>query len=237
MTSDASLTSEMNDSHHDSDALETASLMSPRIVLPLPSKPPHPEPIRLGIMASGSGSNFECISQAIGIGALNAQIQVMVYNNPTAKAADRADRLEIPKVLINHRNFPSREALDEAIVEVMRDQQVEWIVMAGWMRVVTEVLIQAFPKRILNIHPSLLPSFPGVRAVEQALAAGVKLTGCTVHYVELEVDSGPIIIQAAVPVLPTDTVETLHARIQAQEHLIYPRGIALAALASTEQRS
>ena len=101
--------------------------------------------------------------------------------------------------------------------------------MAGWMRVVTQVLLDAYPRRILNIHPSLLPSFPGVRAVEQALAAGVKITGCTVHFLELAVDSGPIVIQSAVPILPNDTPETLHARIQVQEHLILPRGIALAA--------
>ena len=100
--------------------------------------------------------------------------------------------------------------------------------MAGWMRRVTQVLIDAFPRRILNIHPSLLPSFPGVRAVEQALAAGVKFSGCTVHFVELEVDSGPIVIQAVVPVLPDDTAKTLQARIQVQEHRIFPAAIALA---------
>ncbi|PSB08361.1 phosphoribosylglycinamide formyltransferase [filamentous cyanobacterium CCP2] len=218
------------------DSFEAASLMSPNLSLPMPSVH-HPDaPLRLGIMASGSGSNFECIAQAIANSELNAQIQVMVYNNPNAKAAARADRLGIPKVLLNHRDFPSRESLDEAIVTVMQNHQVEWIIMAGWMRVVTQVLIQAFPRRTLNIHPSLLPSFPGVKAVEQALTAGVKIAGCTVHYVELEVDSGPIIIQAAVPVLPNDTVETLHARIQVQEHLIYPKGIALAASASTQPR-
>jgi phosphoribosylglycinamide formyltransferase 1 len=207
---------------------ETASLMSPRVSLPV-SGNLDSAPLKLGIMASGSGSNFECIAQAIASGELNAHIQVMVYNRPEAKAADRADRLGIPRVLLNHKDYPSREALDGAIVTVMQDHQVDWIIMAGWMRVVTQVLIQAFPRRILNIHPSLLPSFPGVRAVEQALTSGVKVAGCTVHYVELEVDSGPIIIQAAVPVLPDDTAETLHARIQVQEHLIYPRGIALAA--------
>jgi phosphoribosylglycinamide formyltransferase-1 len=185
-------------------------------------------PLKLGIMASGSGSNFEAIAQAIADQDLNAQLQVMVYNNPTAKAADRADRLGIPKVLLNHREFSSREALDAAIVNVMHEHQVDWIIMAGWMRVVTKVLIEAFPRRILNIHPSLLPSFPGAKAIEQALAAGVKITGCTVHVVELEVDSGPILMQAAVPVLPDDTLETLHQRIQVQEHWVFPRAIALA---------
>ncbi|GAB4381468.1 MAG: phosphoribosylglycinamide formyltransferase [Elainellaceae cyanobacterium] len=214
----------------------THSLVSPQISLPLSTLPP--QPLKLGILASGSGSNFETIAQAIASKELNAQIQVMVYNKPSAKAAERADRLGIPKVLLNHREYPSREALDQAIIQVMQQQQVEWIIMAGWMRIVTEVLINAFPRRILNIHPSLLPSFPGVNAVEQALAAKVKITGCTVHFAELEVDRGPIVMQAAVPVFPDDTSKTLHARIQAQEHLIYPRAIALAASqASSEQAS
>lgn len=185
-------------------------------------------PLRLGVLASGSGSNFEAIAQAIAQGQLNAQIQVMIYNNPQAKAAARAERFGIPAELLNHRQFPSREALDQAIINQLKRYEVEWVIMAGWMRVVTDVLINAFPDRILNLHPSLLPSFPGARAVEQAIAAGVKVTGCTVHYVRLEVDSGPIIMQAAVPVLPNDTPDTLHQRIQVQEHRIFPRAIALA---------
>jgi phosphoribosylglycinamide formyltransferase 1 len=209
----------------------TARLVSPDLSQPLPS---CSSPLKLGIMASGSGSNFAAIAQAIANQDLNAQLQVMVYNNPTAKAAARADQLGIPKILLNHRQFASREALDAAIVEVMRQHQVEWVVMAGWMRVVTQVLIESFPQRILNIHPSLLPSFPGAKAIEQALASGVKITGCTVHFVELEVDSGPIIMQAAVPILPDDTVESLHQRIQVQEHLIFPRAIALAAQLQAE---
>lgn len=186
-------------------------------------------PLKLGVMASGSGSNFEAIAQAIADKTLNAQIQVLVYNQSTAKAADRADRWGIPKVLLNHRDQPSREALDEAIARVMQAHDVEWVIMAGWMRIVTHVLINAFPGRVLNIHPSLLPSFKGAHAIEQAIAHRVKITGCTVHRVSLEVDSGPILIQAAVPVLPTDTAETLHARIQIREHQIYPRAIVLAA--------
>lgn len=190
---------------------------------------PSQKPLRLGVMASGSGSNFEAIAQAIADQQLNAHIQVLVYNNPEAKAAARADRWDIPKVLLNHRQFESREALDGAIVETMQQYQVDVIVMAGWMRIVTDVLINAFPDRLVNIHPSLLPSFRGTHAVEQALAAGVKITGCTVHLVRLEVDSGPIIMQAAVPILPDDTVETLHQRIQVQEHRIFPAAIALLA--------
>lgn len=208
------------------ELLHTASLISPSLqALSVPDRPP----LRLGIMASGSGSNFEAIAQAIADQTLNAQIQVLVYNNPDAKAAARADRWGIPKVLLNHRQFESREALDRAIAETMQQHQVEWIVMAGWMRIVTQVLIDAFPDRLINIHPSLLPSFRGTHAIEQALAAGVKITGCTVHLVRLEVDSGPIIMQAAVPILPGDTTETLHQRIQVQEHRIFPGAIALLA--------
>lgn len=205
------------------------SLMVPDLSLPLPEKKRTGEPLRLGVMASGSGSNFEALAQSIANQDLNAQIQVMVYNVPDAKVAARADRLGVPKVLLNHREFSSREALDTAIIERFQQHQVDWVIMAGWMRVVTQVLIDAYPLRIINIHPSLLPSFPGVRAVEQALAAGVKITGCTAHFLELKVDSGPIIAQSAVPVLPDDTAETLHARIQIQEHRILPRAIALAA--------
>ena len=186
-------------------------------------------PLRIGVMASGSGSNFEAIADAISEGRLNAQIVLLVYNNPGAKVAARADRLGIPSVLLDHRSFESREALDEAIIVALRKADANWVVMAGWMRRVTQRLISAFPQRILNIHPSLLPSFPGVRAVEQALTAGVKIAGCSVHYVELVVDSGPIVMQAAVPVLSDDTVESLQSRIQAQEHRIFPLAIAIAA--------
>ena len=185
------------------------------------------QPLKLGIMASGSGSNFEAVADAIASQQLNAEIQVLIYNNPGIKAAARAERWGVPAVLLNHRDYKRREDLDTAIVEVFRQYEVEWVVMAGWMRLVTPVLINAFPDRIINIHPSLLPSFKGVRAVEQAIEAGVKIAGCTVHLVRLEVDSGPILLQAAVPVLPDDTPETLHARIQVQEHRILPQAIAL----------
>ncbi len=213
---------------------ESAGLISPPVAswaeIPQPDKP-----LKLGVMASGSGSNFEAIAQAIAADQLNAQIRVMVYNNPEIKAIERAQRWNIPAVLLNHREFASREALDDAIVRTFNDHHVDWIVMAGWMRRVTDVLISAFPGRVLNIHPSLLPSFPGVHAVEQALKAGVKITGCTVHHVILEVDRGPVVMQAAVPILPVDTVDTLHCRIQVQEHRIYPLAIALA-VASKEVR-
>jgi phosphoribosylglycinamide formyltransferase 1 len=196
--------------------------------------PSHPR-LKLGVMASGSGSNFEAIAQSIQDGHLNAEIQVVVYNNPDAKVVDRANRFNVPSVLLNHREFDSREALDQAIVATLKDHQADWVIMAGWMRIVTPVLINAFPNRILNIHPSLLPSFKGNRAVHQALEAGVKITGCTVHLVVPEVDSGEIIIQAAVPVFAGDTVETLQNRIHTQEHRIYPAAIAIAAIQTSHQ--
>jgi len=209
-----------------------SSLVSPD----LPSSLPFDAPLKLGVLASGSGSNFAAVAEAIEAGTLQAQIQVLIYNNPGAKVVERAEQWQVPAVLLNHREFAEREALDRQIVQVLKDHDVEWVIMAGWMRRVTAVLIEAFRDRILNIHPSLLPSFPGIRAVEQALNHGVKITGCTVHRVELEVDSGPIIQQAAVPVLADDTPETLHDRIQEQEHRIFPQAIALAAWQSCSSK-
>lgn len=204
----------------------TPSLISPFVNV---DRANSDAPLKLGILASGSGSNFEAVAQAINDGNLNAQIQVLIYNNPGIKAAARAEKWGVPSVLLNHRNFQSREDLDRQIVQTLQQYEVDWVIMAGWMRVVTQVLVDAFPNQIINIHPSLLPSFPGIRAVEQAIAAGVKIAGCTVHLVCLEVDSGPILMQAAVPVLPDDTAESLHAKIQVQEHIVLPRAIALAA--------
>lgn len=197
----------------------TPSLVSPTVV----SQPG--ECLKLGIMASGSGSNFEAVAEAIASEQLNASIQVLIYNNPGIKAVTRAEKWGVPTVLHNHREY-QRDALDAEIVKTLQQYQVDYVVMAGWMRLVTPVLIEAFSDRIVNIHPSLLPSFKGVRAVEQAIAAGVKIAGCTVHLVRLEVDSGPILVQAAVPVLADDTAETLHARIQVQEHRILPLALA-----------
>jgi phosphoribosylglycinamide formyltransferase 1 len=186
-------------------------------------------PLKLGVLASGSGTNFEALARAVQNGELNAQFQVLIYNNPEAKVKERANKWNVETQLLNHRDYKRREDLDRAIVEVFQQNQVEWVIMAGWMRIVTSVLLESFRDRVINIHPSLLPSFKGVRAVEQALEAGVKITGCTVHLASLAVDSGPILLQAAVPILPDDTPETLHARIQVQEHILFPSAIALAA--------
>ncbi|MBW4518382.1 MAG: phosphoribosylglycinamide formyltransferase [Scytolyngbya sp. HA4215-MV1] len=215
----------------DSDLVNTASHLISPMMSParLAQYTASDAPLKLGIMASGSGSNFGAIAQAIANQELHAQIQVLIYNNPDAGVVKRTEHWGVPAVLLNHREFQNRESLDIAIVQTLQQFDVEWVIMAGWMRRVTQVLIDAFPDQILNIHPSLLPSFPGMRAVEQALSVGVKISGCTVHLVRLEVDSGPIIQQAAVPVLPDDTVESLQARIQVQEHRIFPQAIALAA--------
>jgi phosphoribosylglycinamide formyltransferase 1 len=204
----------------------TDSLISPKFT----STSHQGASCKLGILASGSGSNFESVAQAIKNGQLNAQIQVLIYNNPNAYAAVRAANWGIPAVLLNHREYSSREDLDTEIVRTLQKYGVEWVVMAGWMRIVTQVLIDAYTDKIINIHPSLLPSFKGARAVEQALASGVKIAGCTVHIVRLEVDDGPILMQAAVPILPNDTIDTLHERIQIQEHQILPAAISLAIL-------
>lgn len=202
-----------------------AALVSPTISN---SHLEHPAPpLKLGVLASGTGSNFSALAQAIALGELPAEIKILIYNNPEAAVKEKAQAWNIPSQLLNHRHFASRTDLDQAIVKVLQAYQVDWVIMAGWMRVVTDVLLDAFPDRVVNIHPSLLPSFRGLNAIEQALAAGVKITGCTVHLVRLEVDSGPILVQAAVPVLPDDDPTSLHARIQAQEHRILKEAIHL----------
>ncbi len=210
---------------------DTACLISP----PIRNTFLPETPLKLGILASGNGSNFVAIAEAIAQKQLNAQIEILIYNQPEAKVAARATLLNIPAILLNHQDYARREEFDAQIVKILHQHQVEWVIMAGWMRLVTPVLIDAFPNRIINIHPSLLPSFKGIRAIEQALASGVKIAGCTVHLVCLEMDSGEILMQAAVPILPNDTSETLHARIQIQEHRILPQAIALAKRRETQR--
>ncbi|NJK35702.1 MAG: phosphoribosylglycinamide formyltransferase [Oscillatoriales cyanobacterium SM2_2_1] len=182
--------------------------------------------MRFGILASGSGSNMEAIAQAIDGQGLKGEIGIVIYNEPGAYVQHRAAVRRIPVVHLNHRDFGSREALDHQLMKVLNAHGVDLVLMAGWMRVVTPVLIDGFPERILNIHPSLLPSFRGMHAIQQALDYGVKITGCTVHVVVPDVDAGRILAQAAVPILPDDTPHSLRLRIQSQEHRIYPEAIA-----------
>lgn len=179
-------------------------------------------------MASGNGSNFEALVGACRRGELEAEVVLLAVNNPGCGAVARAERLGIPIQLHDHRQAASREALDDALAASFRAAGVDLVVMAGWMRIVTQRLIDAFPDRLVNIHPSLLPSFRGVDAVGQALAAGVTLSGCTAHLVRLEVDGGPILVQAAVPVLAGEERAALARRIQRQEHRILPLAVQLA---------
>ena len=179
-------------------------------------------PLRIGVMASGNGSNFEAIVQAIRSGRLGADIPLLVVNNRDCGAHQRADRYGIHVEVVDHRGYPNRETLDRELVSLFESHQVEVVVMAGWMRIVTEVLVNAFPGQLVNIHPSLLPSFRGLDAVGQALQAGVTITGCTVHLVTADLDAGPILSQAAVPVFAADHHASLAERVQKQEHILLP---------------
>lgn len=185
--------------------------------------------LRVGVMASGNGSNFEALVRAAQAGSMPAEVVQLIINNPGCGAAERARRLGVPCLPLDHRSFASREALDQALVMALRQASVELVVMAGWMRIVTPVLIEAFEGRLLNVHPSLLPSFRGMDAVGQALRAGVTLAGCTVHLVSEAVDAGAILMQAAVPVLAGDDHGSLSARIQRQEHRLLPAAVSLMA--------
>jgi phosphoribosylglycinamide formyltransferase-1 len=179
---------------------------------------------RLGILLSGRGSNFLALHSAIERGELPARIAVVVSNLPEAKGLARARELGLSAAAIPHRGA-SRQEHEERILAALREAQVEWICLAGYMRLLSPTFLAAYPRRILNIHPSLLPAFPGVDAQAQALAHGVKVSGCTVHLVDEGLDSGPVVFQRTVPVLDSDTVESLSARILEQEHLAYPEAL------------
>lgn len=183
--------------------------------------------LKIGVLVSGSGSNLQAIIDAIEAGAINAEVACVISNKGEAYALERAKRHLIPALHLDHRLFSSREAYDTALVNALKEFGVELVVLAGFMRIVTSVLLDAFPNAVMNIHPALLPSFPGLNAAQQAFAYGVKVTGCTVHFVDTGCDTGPIIIQATVPVLADDTEETLTARIHKEEHRIYPEAIRL----------
>jgi phosphoribosylglycinamide formyltransferase 1 len=181
--------------------------------------------IVLGVLASGGGTNFQAILDAIAAGTLDARVAVLISNVAGAGAVERARAAEVEAVVIEHGPFADRRAFDRAVVDVLRSRGVELVVMAGFMRLVTEVLLDAFPWRIVNVHPALLPAFPGVRAQKQALDYGVRVTGCTVHFVDRGADTGPVVAQAAVPVLDGDDEESLRTRILAREHELLPRVI------------
>jgi phosphoribosylglycinamide formyltransferase-1 len=179
--------------------------------------------MRLAVLVSGSGSNLQALLDAEQAGRLApGTIAVVVSNRPGVMALERAAAAGKPAVCVDHRAHAHREAFEDAMLGVLHAHAVEAVVLAGFMRILTARFLDAFPRRIVNTHPSLLPAFPGVDAVSQALAHGVKLTGCTVHFVDAGVDSGPIIAQASVPVLDDDDAQRLHARIREQEHALLP---------------
>jgi len=187
------------------------------------------KPLRLGVLASGGGTNLQSIIDRCQDGSLAAEVAVVITNNPGAGALERAGRAGIATLCINHRHFARREEFDRAVVKALQEAHVDLVVLAGFMRIITPAFIEAFPERVINIHPALLPAFPGLHVQQQALDYGARFSGCTVHFVDGGVDTGPIIIQAVVPTLPEDTADTLAARILEQEHRIYPRAIQLIA--------
>lgn len=185
------------------------------------------QPVRVGVLVSGNGSNLQSIIDHSEQGKINASVACVISNREDAHALERARRHGIPAVHVNQRSYPDRLSFDAAVVRLLREHRVELVALAGFNRIVSQVMLDAFPMAILNIHPALLPAFPGNHAQRQALLHGVKIAGCTVHFVDSGTDTGPIIAQAAVPVLDTDTEDTLSRRILAEEHKVYPSAIQL----------
>ena len=183
--------------------------------------------VPIGVLISGSGTNLQAIIDAIEAKRLDAKIEVVLSNKADAYGLVRAQNHGIATEVLDHKQFPSREAYDQTVVEQLRARGVELVVLAGFMRLLSPVFVKAYSNCIMNIHPALLPSFPGLHVQKKAVEHGVRFSGCTVHFVNEECDEGPIIIQAVVPVFPDDTDETLAARILKQEHRIYPRAIQL----------
>ena len=188
-------------------------------------------PLRVAALASGRGSNLQAIIDAIETGRVQAQIVAVISNKKDAIALERARKHGLSDVFVDPKPYAgrpdSREAYDRSLLEILQQHEVELVLLAGYMKIVTTVLVNAYANRMMNIHPSLLPSFPGLDVQKKAIDWGCKLAGCTVHFVTEGVDEGPIIIQAAVPIFDDDTPETLAARILVQEHKIYPRAVQL----------
>lgn len=182
---------------------------------------------RLGVLVSGRGSNLVAIMDAIDRGELQAQVAIVISDKKQAPAIDRARERGVEAIVISPRDFPSREEHEKAILSALLARDVDLVILAGYMRILSKEFVSRFPQRILNIHPALLPAFPGINAQAQALNYGVKVSGCTVHFVDEGVDSGPIILQECCEVLEDDTPETLSARILQHEHAIYSKAIQL----------
>jgi len=187
--------------------------------------------IHLGVLGSGAGSNMQSIVDAIGAGTLDADIRIVLADVPDAKILDRAKRHGIPCAYLDCAPWRTKleGAAEDRCISILRDAGVDTVVLAGFMRIVKPKLLAAFPDRVVNIHPAILPSFPGVHSWTQALDYGCKVAGVTVHFVDAGTDSGPILVQKAVPVMEDDTPETLHARIQVQEHVAYPEALRIIA--------
>jgi len=185
--------------------------------------------LALGVLVSGSGSNLQAILDAIASGALDAECKIVISNRPGVFALERAKKAGVKTAELDHKSFESREAFDQKLASTLKAEGVEWLALAGFMRVLTPEFLDSFKDKVVNIHPSLLPAFPGVNAQKQAFEYGVKKAGCTVHFVDSGVDSGPIILQASVDVKDDDTVETLRDRILVEEHQLFVRGLSLIA--------
>jgi len=188
-----------------------------------------PKRLRVGVLISGSGTNLQALIDACAAPDFPAGIVLVISNKADAGGLARAARAAIPTQVISHKDFATREIFDLTVDEALRVAKVEFICLAGFMRLLTPGFVKAWNDRLINIHPSLLPLFKGTDAVAQALAAGARTSGCTVHFVRPQMDSGPIILQTEVPVEKTDTVETLHARIQQAEHHCYPKALRMVA--------
>ncbi|MCR5030527.1 MAG: phosphoribosylglycinamide formyltransferase [Selenomonadaceae bacterium] len=181
----------------------------------------------LGVLCSGRGTNLQSILAAVDSGQIPAPVGVVLTDKPDAKALERAEKAGIPHFCVNRKQYADKQSFEEALVEKLREHGVTLVILAGFMRILSPYFVHEFPGRILNIHPSLLPSFGGAHAHRDVLAYGVKVSGCTIHFVDEGMDSGPIILQTAVPVLDGDDEDTLAARVLEQEHKLYPRAIEL----------
>ena len=182
---------------------------------------------QLGILISGTGSNMKSIVAACEAGEVPAEVAIVISNRVDAPGIGWATEHGLETAVLSHKDFTDREAHDRAIVERLTEAEVDWVCLAGYMRLLSAVFVDAYPNRILNIHPALLPSFPGLHGQRQAWEYGVKVSGCTVHLVDLELDHGPIVIQRSVPVLADDDEDRLSARILEQEHIAYPEALKM----------
>ena len=181
----------------------------------------------IGVLVSGRGSNLQAIFDAIAAGTLPVRVGIVISDKANAYALERAKQAGVPHLVVERKAYLDKQSFERAIDAALREAAVELVVLAGFMRILGSEFVRAWSGRLMNIHPALLPSFPGLDAQAQALAYGAKISGCTVHFVDEGVDSGPVILQQAVPVLPADTEETLSERILAQEHRLYPEAIKL----------